>query len=105
MTQHSYLRIHPKDNVLVALRDLDQGTLIEFEGLSFNLADKVPAKHKFNLNNLAPDDSIFMYGVLVGKATRPIPQGGLISTESIHHASSEFHLGKRKLDWHGDASE
>lgn len=100
MTQHSYLRIHPKDNVLVALRDLDQGTPIEFEGLSFKLADKVAAKHKFTLGALQPDDSIFMYGVLVGKATKPIPQGGLISTESIHHASSGFHLGKRKLDWH-----
>lgn len=100
MTQHSYLRIHPKDNVLVALRDLDQGTPIEFDGLSFNLADKVAAKHKFTLNDLQPDDSIFMYGVLVGKATKPIPQGGLVSTENIHHASSEFHLGKRKLDWH-----
>ena len=100
MTQHSYLRIHPKDNVLVALRDLDQGTPIEFEGLSFSLADKVAAKHKFTLNALQPDDPIFMYGVLVGKATKSIPQGGLISTENIHHASSEFHLGKRKLDWH-----
>jgi altronate hydrolase len=100
MTQHSYLRIHPKDNVLVALRDLDQGTPIEFEGLRFNLADKVAAKHKFTLNNLQPDDSIFMYGVLVGKATKPVQQGGLISTENIHHASSEFHLGKRKLEWH-----
>ena len=60
MTQHSYLRIHPKDNVLVALRDLDQGTPIEFEGLSFKLADKVAAKHKFTLNDQQPDDSIFM---------------------------------------------
>jgi altronate hydrolase len=29
-----------------------------------------------------------------------VPKGGLISTENIHHASSEFHLGKRKLNWH-----
>lgn len=101
MTQeHSFLRIHPKDNVLVALRDLEQGTLIEFEGQSFNLTDRVAAKHKFAINTLHLDDSIFMYGVLVGKATRDIPQGGLLSTENIHHASSEFHLGQRKLDWH-----
>ncbi len=101
MTQeHSYLRIHPKDNVLVALRDLEQGTSIEFEGQSFNLAHRVAAKHKFAISALHSDDSIFMYGVLVGKATKDIPQGGLLSTENIHHASSEFHLGKRKLHWH-----
>lgn len=101
MTQgHSFLRIHPHDNVLVALRDLEQGTNIEFEGQTFNLTDHVAAKHKFAINALHPGDKIFMYGVLVGKATKDIPQGGLISTENIHHASSEFHLGQRKLDWH-----
>src|ERR1700712_3223152 len=101
MTQeHSFLRIHPKDNVLVALRDLEQATSIEFEGQTFSLADRVAAKHKFTLNDLQPDDSIFMYGVLVGKATKVIPRGGLVSTENIHHASSGFHMGKRKLDWH-----
>ncbi|WP_426671147.1 UxaA family hydrolase [Mucilaginibacter sp. McL0603] len=101
MTQeHSFLRIHPKDNVLVALRDLEQGATIEFEGQSFDLTDRVAAKHKFAINAFKPEDSIFMYGVLVGKATKDIQKGGLISTENIHHASSEFHLGKRKLDWH-----
>lgn len=97
---NSYLRIHHKDNVLVALRDLEQGTPIEFEGQKFTLVDRVAAKHKFTLNALHPDDSIYMYGVLVGKATKEIPKGGLVSTENIHHASSGFHLGQRKLDWH-----
>lgn len=98
--ENSFLRIHPKDNVLVALRDLEQGTTIEFEDQSFNLTGRVAAKHKFAIHAFEQDDSIFMYGVLVGKATKYIPKGGLISTENIHHASSEFHLGKRKLDWH-----
>ncbi|MBS1529902.1 MAG: UxaA family hydrolase, partial [Bacteroidetes bacterium] len=97
---NSYLRIHKDDNVLVALRDLEQGTAIDFEGQSFPLKDRVAAKHKFALADLHPGDSIYMYGVLVGKATKDIPKGGLISTENIHHASSEFHLGKRKLEWH-----
>jgi altronate hydrolase len=95
-----FLRIHPKDNVLVALRDLEQGTPIEFEEQTFSLTERVAAKHKFAMQAFQPDDSIFMYGVLVGKATTDILQGGLISTQNIHHASSEFHLGKRKLDWH-----
>lgn len=98
--KHSYLRIHPKDNALVALRDLEQGTLIEFEGQKFELTDKVAAKHKFALHTLKPDDQVYMYGVLVGKATREIVQGGLISTENLHHASSGFRLGERKLNWH-----
>jgi altronate hydrolase len=97
---NNYLKIHKDDNVLVALRDLEQGTEVNFDGQQFALVDRVAAKHKFTLTELNPDDSIYMYGVLVGKATKHIPQGGLVSTENIHHASSEFHLGNRKLDWH-----
>jgi altronate hydrolase len=98
--KNSFLRIHPKDNVLVALQDLAQGTMINFEGESFALTEKVAAKHKFSIGALQPGDEIFMYGVLVGKATTGIPQGGPISTKTVSHASGEFHLGKRKLDWH-----
>lgn len=97
---NNYLRIHKDDNVLVALRDLEPGTEVNFEGQQFALVDRVAAKHKFTLTELNPDDSIYMYGVLVGKATKHIPKGGLVSTENIHHASSEFHLGTRKLNWH-----
>ncbi len=95
-----FLRIHPKDNVLVALQDLAQGTAINFEGDTFNLTSPVAAKHKFSLVDLQPGDDILMYGVLVGKATQPIPKGGPISTQTIRHASGDFQLGKRKLEWH-----
>jgi len=98
--KHSFLRIHPKDNVLVALQDLAAGTNINFEGESFALTTGIAAKHKFSLVELQPEDQIIMYGVLVGKATQYIPKGGPISTQTIRHASNEFHLGKRKLDWH-----
>jgi altronate hydrolase len=102
----TFLRIHPKDNVLVALQDLKAGTNIDFEGENFDLTADVAAKHKFSLVELQPEDKIIMYGVLVGKATQHIPKGGPISTQTIRHASNEFHLGKRKLDWHKpDASK
>src|SRR6185437_500296 len=95
-----FLRIHPKDNVLVALQDLEQGATIDFEGDTFTLTDRIAAKHKFSISDLQAGQEIFMYGVLVGGATQFIPRGGPISTQTVHHASNEFHLGKRKLDWH-----
>lgn len=97
--KNNFLQIHPDDNVLVALQDLKEGTLIEFSGQCFPLIERVPAKHKFTLQSLHVDDSIIMYGVLVGKAKGNILKGGLISTENIMHASSEFHLGPRKQNW------
>jgi len=97
---NNFIRIHPLDNVLVALRNLEQGTLIEHDGEVFNLTERVAAKHKFALTHFKTGDTIFMYGVLVGKASKEILKGGLISTDNIYHASSNFHLGERKLDWH-----
>jgi altronate hydrolase len=98
--KETFLRIHPHDNVLVALQNLEQGTMISFEGNTFALADRIAAKHKFAINELPAGHEIYMYGVLVGKTTSTIPQGGLLSTQNVHHASDGFHLGERKLLWH-----
>ncbi|MDB5147022.1 MAG: altronate dehydratase, partial [Mucilaginibacter sp.] len=65
--KETYLRIHPHDNVLVALQDLPQGTVIAFDGQTFTLVDKIAAKHKFAINELPVGKEIYMYGVLVGK--------------------------------------
>jgi altronate hydrolase len=93
------LKVHPDDNVLVALTDLEQGETVTFEGEEFQLKDKVQAKHKFAINNLQPGEEVTMYGVLVGKAQVEIPRGGLISTENLKHAASSFTIGDRKTSW------
>ena len=95
-----YLQIHPADNVLVALTDLPQGTMINFNGNHLTLTDNVAAKHKFALQDLAPGDDITMYGVLVGKASAPIIKGGAVTVDNIKHASEDFRLGNRKTEWH-----
>jgi len=96
---HTYLQIHPDDNVLVALQDLNPGSLIRFNGDSFFLQEHVSAKHKFTLHPLSRGDEIYMYGVLVGKADQHIPQGAAVTVHNIHHATQEFILRDRKLDW------
>lgn len=96
----TYIQIHPADNVLVALTNLAAGTPIQFNGERFLLAADVAAKHKFTISDLNAGDDITMYGVLVGKANQPIPQGSAITVENVVHASGEYHLGNRKTDWH-----
>ncbi len=99
-TNHTYLQIHPADNVLVALTDLAQGSVIQFNDLQFFLAHDVAPKHKFTINELAPGDHIIMYGVLVGKALTQIPQGGPITVDNIVHASDSYSLHNRNTSWH-----
>jgi altronate hydrolase len=96
---HTFLQIHPSDNVLVALQDLHPGSLIQFNGDSFTLQEHISAKHKFTLHPLSPGDNIYMYGVLVGKADQHIPRGAAVTVHNIHHATQEFDLKKRNLQW------
>jgi len=95
----SYLRIHPADNVAVALQDLKKDNQIRLENHCFLLSENIKAKHKFALKTLQPGDEVYMYGVLVGKATKAVPQGSLLSTDNLQHAAGAFRLGERKLDW------
>lgn len=91
MKQSRVLRLHPKDNVLVALTDLHKGERISFSGKEFVLISDVPAKHKFVTQDIATGGEIIMYGALVGRATEAIRCGDLLSTRNIRHATAPFH--------------
>jgi altronate hydrolase len=96
---HKVARIHPDDNVLVALTNLERGEIISYNKKEIQLPARVPAKHKFVINELKPGDEIKMYGVLVGKAEKPIPLGGVITTSNIKHAANGFEVRERKIQW------
>jgi altronate hydrolase len=97
--KHTYIQIHPADNVLVALTNLAAGTPISFNGQNFTLLTPVEIKHKFTLTALEPGAPIHMYGVLVGKANEHIAQGTALTVDNIKHASDDFKLGNRKTEW------
>jgi altronate hydrolase len=98
-TVKSFLQIHPDDNVLVALQDLPKGQIIEWNGQVITLKDDIHAKHKFFIEDLSVGAEVLMYGVLVGKATTAIPQGGLMTTENVHHASQDYAYRKVNYEW------
>ncbi|WP_316838755.1 altronate dehydratase family protein [Pedobacter gandavensis] len=93
------LKVHPKDNVLVALTDLSKGEQLSYEGLDYLLQDDVAAKHKFNTVDLKSGDELMMYGVLVGKAQQDIPVGSLLTTANIKHAATGFETNEADLSW------
>ncbi|MBA4055654.1 MAG: altronate hydrolase [Marivirga sp.] len=94
-----FLKIHPSDNVLVALTDLKAGEKISYNGSSLTLVQDVQAKHKFAINSLKPEDEVVMYGILVGKALESIPAGGVVSTHNVKHKSSEFAGKTTTFQW------
>lgn len=93
------LKVHPSDNVLVALQNLKKGDTTYFEGASYLLQDDIEAKHKFTTQDLAIGDEVIMYGVLVGKATQAIKKGGLIHTFNLKHAAAPFTGKSKEYQW------
>jgi altronate hydrolase len=93
------LKIHPNDNVLVALQNLAKGETIIHNGETYILQDDIHAKHKFFMQDMNVGDPIMMYGVLVGKAQNFIPKGGLMSTENTKHASDPYEFRPYHYAW------
>src|SRR5215217_2925516 len=77
------LKIHPHDNVIVALQDIPKGEILSYNGRNYETIDDIPAKHKFFENDMNAGDEVFMYGVLVGKAQHFIPSGSIMSTSNV----------------------
>jgi len=94
-----FLKIHPSDNVLVALADLKVGEQVSTNGKEIRLIDSIQAKHKFVEHQLNPEDEIIMYGVLVGKALSVIPAGGAIGTHNVKHKSADFTGRSGTFQW------
>lgn len=48
----NFLKIHPSDNVLVALGNLTAGAIIEEHENGITLKENIPAKHKFFISDM-----------------------------------------------------
>jgi altronate hydrolase len=93
------LKVHPNDNVLVALQNLSKGDTMTFEGLSIVLQEDIPAKHKFYMHTMAKGTEVIMYGLLVGKVTLDVVAGLRMSTDNLHHASEPYVFKPYNYEW------
>jgi len=96
---NTFLKIHPRDNIIAALQTLAAGTALELDGASLVLQEEIPIKHKFSTEALQPGDAVYMYGVLVGRASQAIKKGGLISTENLVHDTDAYSTEQAKMGW------
>ena len=97
--KHKVLKVHPKDNVLVALTNLSRGEIISFEGADYLLQEDIPAKHKFFMQDSKAGDEIIMYGVLVGKVQKVVLRGSRMSTDNTKHATQPYDWRNIKYEW------
>jgi altronate hydrolase len=97
--QNRLLKIHPKDNVLVALSDLKAGEMICWDEDKVMLVNDIPAKHKLTLKALAEGDFVWMYGTIVGKAKTYIHEGAALTTDNLVHAAMTYGAKTKEYHW------
>jgi altronate hydrolase len=97
--KNSILRIHPADSILVALKNLQAGETVEYNGHLYTLKENIPAKHKFYMRDEPAGSEVIMYGVLVGKTERDVIAGSRVSTENLKHASGAYDYRDAKYQW------
>ncbi|MES3019026.1 MAG: altronate dehydratase family protein [Bacteroidota bacterium] len=93
------LKVHPEDNVIVALTDLHKNDSISYDGEVIVLQDDVKAKHKFTTVDLSAGSAVIMYGVLVGIVQYDLAKGSVLNTQNLKHAANGFEIRDRKTDW------
>lgn len=94
-----FLKIHPGDNVLVALRNLSSGTAFQIEDDQIILPQDVAAKHKFFVNDMQTGDEVIMYGTLVGKVQSDVSKGELMTTINTKHAAGTYTYSGFNYHW------
>ena len=82
------IRLHPSDNVIIALKDLAAGTVLP--DLSAPLAHAIPRGHKIATASIAVGEQVLRYGQIIGAATQSIAVGDHIHTHNIGMGSHDL---------------
>ncbi len=98
--KHKVLKVHPNDNVIVALTTLSKGELISYQNEEFIIQEEIPSKHKFFAKDFNAGDEVIMYGVLVGKTQGAVSKGSRMTTENTKHAAQPYGYRNAKFEWH-----
>ena len=90
------LRLHPGDDVAVALAPVPAGTVIAVGGERLAARNDIPAGHKLALRHVSPGEPVVKYGSTIGAATAPIQPG-----EWVHEHNLATRLaGDERLAYH-----
>lgn len=79
----NFIKIHPQDNVAVALCPLASGTEISIDASTVTLKEEIMQGHKFALTDIPAQGRIIKYGNPIGIAKEAIPAGSWVHTHNL----------------------
>ena len=75
------ITLHPRDNVAVALQDLDPGTVLDGSGVA--LRQSVVRGHKIALAPIRAGEAVLRYGQIIGQARTDIAAGDHVHVHNL----------------------
>lgn len=83
MPTMAVLRIHTKDNVCVALKELAAGDEVSVAELSITVRQDVPFGAKLALLAIPAGGQVIKFGETIGVMTAPVASGGYVHTQNM----------------------
>ena len=100
MSANKVIKIHPKDNVLVALTNLSKGDHIQYQDETYILKEDIEEKHKFFIQDLSKGAIVIMYGITVGKIiVDQVLLGERMSVENTKHEADAYAYRGNNYTW------
>lgn len=80
----TFIKIHPNDNVIVALQDIAVGTVLEItNSFTVTAVNDIPAGHKMAITDITADSEIIKYGSRIGFAKEDIKRGDWVHVHNL----------------------
>jgi altronate hydrolase/galactarate dehydratase len=89
-SERNTIRLHPNDNVLIAIRDLLTGEAVD--GLDAPLTKGIPRGHKIAAAAIPAGGNVYRYGQIIGQA-----KAGIAPGEHVH--AHNLGMGEHRQDY------
>lgn len=81
--EQTFIKIDPKDSVVVCLQSKKKGDIIEIDGKSITVNQDTPAGHKILLADTAKGTDIIKYGYPIGHAKEDLKAGDWVNENNL----------------------
>jgi altronate hydrolase len=93
------LHIHPADNCLVALKNVETGNYTLENNQIFEIKETIPVKHKVAMVDLPKGSVVTQYGVSVGYTVMDVGKGELLTLQNLTHLADDTVIRNIQYSW------
>lgn len=80
---NDFIQLHENDNVVVALKNLQEGGIIEVNGKPVQLLSAIGFGHKIAIKTINAGEKVLKYGLPIGSATKNIAVGEHVHVQNL----------------------